>query len=103
MDEVNHQAFKAIEEHDTVRIVFDVPTDRLRAEDYLGSASEFVKPFIERWGERHTVRHLVVDVYPRHAFIVLDINNRQYDYDLAHKQTFSVPVYILRLSRTSDK
>lgn len=103
MNEIHDQIFKAIEEQDTIRIIADVPTDRLRPEDYLASASDFIKPFMMHWGEKHMVRHLVVDVYPRHAYIVIDVNNRQYDYDTAHKQTYPVPIYILRLSRRGNK
>ncbi|RJE21403.1 hypothetical protein PHISCL_06273 [Aspergillus sclerotialis] len=40
-------------------------------------------------------------MYPRHAYIVVDINNQEYDYDIAHTQTFAIRLYILHLSRKS--
>ncbi|RHZ52934.1 hypothetical protein CDV55_104330 [Aspergillus turcosus] len=103
MDEINLQVFNTIEELRTVRIVFDVPTVILSAEDYLNSASDLIKPFLAQWETKNAIRLLVVDVYPRHTYIAIDINNEQYDYPTAHKHTSVLPVHILRLSRRSNK
>lgn len=100
VDEVNKQVFDAIEEQHTIRIVADVPTNILDVEDFTTSASHIIRPFMMKWEVSYMTRLLVVDVYPRHAYIVVDINNQQYDYDIAHKQTFAIPIYILRLSRS---
>ncbi|WEW56193.1 hypothetical protein PRK78_001630 [Emydomyces testavorans] len=103
MDQINKEVLKVIDEQHAIRIVADIPTDVLRSGDYLTSASDFIKPFVKEWESKHMTRLLVVDVYPRHTYVVVDINNHQYDYDTAHKQTFTVPVYILRLSRRDSK
>lgn len=99
VDEINKQVFDAIEEQQTIRIVADVPTNVLNFEDILSSASDLIKPFVAKWEINHMTRLLAVDMYPRHAYLVVDINNQEYDYDIAHKQTFAIPLYILRLSR----
>lgn len=103
MEQVNAEVLKAIEENQTMRIIFDVPTEILRADEYITSASEFIDPFRRTWQTKHLTRFLVVDVYPRHAYIVIDINNHECNFDVAHKQTSPFPVYILRLTRRSQK
>lgn len=101
VEEANEQVFKAIEEHHTIRIIADVPTNFLRFEDLPTSAFDLIKPFLIQWEVHHLTRQLAVDLYPRHAYVVVDINNHEYDYDTAHEQTFALPIYILRLSRSN--
>ena len=100
-EEINKQVFKAIEEQHTIRIVADVPTNLLRFEDLPTSAFDLIRPFLSQWEGHHLTRQLAVDLYPRHAYIVVDINNHQYDYEAAHTQTAPVPVYILCLTRSN--
>ncbi|RAH75329.1 uncharacterized protein BO66DRAFT_310601, partial [Aspergillus aculeatinus CBS 121060] len=69
--------------------------------NYLASAFDLSKPFTTSWKEHYAVREIVVDIYPRHAYIVIDINNHHYDFEVAHLQDFAIPVHILRLSRQS--
>lgn len=99
IDEVNQEVIKSIDEQETIRIVADVPIDFLQPGDYVRSASEIIQPLVSHWETKHTTRILAVDVYPRHAYAVVDINNHRYDYYEAHTQNFAIPVYILRLSR----
>lgn len=103
MDEVNEHVLKTMQDLPTIRIIIDVPTEIMNPENYLESAFELVKPFTNSWEKYHGVRRIVVDVYPRHAYIVIDINNFSYDFKLAHLQTFPIPVHILRLSRKSKQ
>ena len=101
VEETNEQVLKAIEEHHTIRIIADVPTNFLRFEDLPTSAFDLIRPFLIQWEAHHLTRQLAVDLYPRHAYVVVDINNYEYDYDTAHEQTFAPPIYILRLSRSN--
>ncbi|KAJ1709731.1 hypothetical protein NYO67_8134 [Aspergillus flavus] len=103
MDDINEEVLKAITEQRTVRIVVDVPTNLLHPDEYLASASELVSPFIVHWERENTPLLLVVDVYPKHAYIVIDINNRRYNYDTAHQQIYAIPVYVLQLSKKTLK
>ncbi|OJI89641.1 hypothetical protein ASPTUDRAFT_49322 [Aspergillus tubingensis CBS 134.48] len=103
MDEVSEYVLKVIQDLTTIRIIIDVPTEILNPNNYLDSAFRLVEPFTNSWEEHHMVRKLVVDVYLRHAYIVIDINNLSYDFKLAHLQNFAVPVHILRLSRKSKQ
>ncbi|PTU21864.1 hypothetical protein P175DRAFT_0434555 [Aspergillus ochraceoroseus IBT 24754] len=102
MDEVNRRVLEAIRDLRTIRIISDVPTERLTSDNYLESAINLVEPFVKTWEIQHAVRHIVVDVYPRHTYIVFDINNHRYDFNVAHLQTFTIPVHILRLSKRSN-
>ncbi|PYH72713.1 uncharacterized protein BO88DRAFT_473347 [Aspergillus vadensis CBS 113365] len=103
MDEVNEHVLKAVQDLKTLRIVIDVPTEILNPHNYLDSAFELAEPLTRTWKEHHVVRKIVVDVYPRHAYVVIDINNFSYDFKLAHLQTFAIPVHILRLSQKSKQ
>ncbi|KAL4819558.1 hypothetical protein BDW67DRAFT_181894 [Aspergillus spinulosporus] len=96
MEEVNQQVFKVLEDKKTIRIVADIPKKLLTSNDYLASAASLTEPFKKQWETHHLVRLLVVDAYPRHTYVVFDINNDHYHFETAHKQTFSVLVYILR-------
>jgi hypothetical protein len=42
---------------------------------------------------------LVLDVWSERSFTVIDINNRDYDFDIAHQVMTILPVYILRQHR----
>lgn len=101
VDEITEQVFEANEEHHTIQMIVDVPTNLLWFEDLPTSAFDLIRPFLNTWESNHLTQQLAVDLYPRHAYIVVDINNHQYDYYTAHEQTFTVPVYILHLSRSS--
>ncbi|KAL4770710.1 hypothetical protein BDW60DRAFT_208805 [Aspergillus nidulans var. acristatus] len=101
MDEVNQQVSKVLEDTKTIRIIVDIPTKLLTSDSYLASAASFTEPFKKHWETQHLVRLLVVDAYPRHTYVVLDINNDRYRFETAHMQTFPVPVYILRFKSNS--
>lgn len=101
VEETNKQVLEAIGEHHTIRIVADVPTNFLRFEDLPASAFDLIKRFLIEWEVHDPTRPHAVDLCPRHAYIVVDINNHRYDYDTAHEQTFVLPVYILRLSKSN--
>ncbi|KAE8355662.1 hypothetical protein BDV28DRAFT_31127 [Aspergillus coremiiformis] len=103
MDNINREVLNVIEEQGTIRIVVDVPTDILHSDNILDAASDFVRPLMDEWEKNNRTQLIVVDIYPRHTYIVIDINNWQYNYNIAHQQTFPIPVYILRLSRRSKQ
>ncbi|KAE8154572.1 hypothetical protein BDV25DRAFT_102950 [Aspergillus avenaceus] len=102
MVDINQGVFKAIEEKGTIRIVADVPTSTLDTNNILDAASNFVRPLINEWEKNNSTKLLVVDIYPRRTFIVIDINNHRYDCSIAHLQTFPIPVYILRYSNRHE-
>jgi hypothetical protein len=99
MDAVNLEVLNAIEEEVSIRIVVDVPTNLVNLSDPLSAATDLVTPFITLWSTKHDTRLLAVDLYPRHTYVVVDINNHRYDYDTAHAQLYTIPVYILQLSK----
>jgi hypothetical protein len=103
MDEINSQVFNTIEDSHRVRIIIDLPTSILSAEDYLSAAANIIKPFLSEWETKHSIRLLAVEVYPQHTYIAIDINGEQYGYHTAHKQISVLPVHILSLSRRSNK
>lgn len=97
MDEINRQVSKSVRELTKIRIIADIPTTLLNSNDYLASAASLTEPLRRNLETLHLVRLIAVDVYHRHTYVVIDINNDLYDFDKAHLQTFSIPVYILRL------
>lgn len=40
-----------------------------------------------------------MEIWGDRAFLAIDINNREYNFDTAHKATTVLPVYVLRLHR----
>ena len=103
MEEINWDVFTTIRQHGTIRVVADIRTEFLSCDDYLNSALAYVQPFVSEWEQYASTRVLAVEVWPRHSYVVIDINNHRYDFEQAHKQRFILPVYILRLSRRSRK
>lgn len=98
---VNEQVFDALRAHPSIRILGDLPTDRLDPADYLNSVSSAIHEFITAWKKKADVRFLAVEVWARHTYFAIDLNNNQYDYDTAHLNIIILPVYLLRLSSRS--
>lgn len=92
MDDINDQVLNALDVHSTIRILGDLPTDALNPEDYLASVSSTIKDFVAVGQERAETRLLAVEVWPRHTYFALDLNNDQYDYDTAHTEIIALPV-----------
>ncbi|PLN84112.1 hypothetical protein BDW42DRAFT_163661 [Aspergillus taichungensis] len=86
-----------------IRILGDTPTRILDSGDYLRSISEFamkVQASVRECRQDSQARFLAVNIYPqRHSYFVVDLNNKHYNYETAHKDTTPIPVYVLRLSR----
>ncbi|KAJ0415992.1 hypothetical protein BJY00DRAFT_317330 [Aspergillus carlsbadensis] len=97
MDDLNQQVLKVLENTKAIRVIADIPTKLLAPDNYFASAAAFTEPFRKNWETQHHVQFIVVDVYPRHTYVIFDINNDRYHFETAHKQAFSVPVYIFRL------
>lgn len=64
VEEMNKKVFEVIEEHHTIRIIADVPTNFLRFKDLPASAFDLIKPFLIEWEVNHLTRRLAVDLYP---------------------------------------
>ncbi|KAJ5458482.1 hypothetical protein N7475_009870 [Penicillium sp. IBT 31633x] len=102
-EEINRAVSDALKQHNSIRILGDLPTEKLNSEDYLNSTHETIASFVNIWQKIATLRLLAIEIYPRHTYFALDINNDRYDYDNAHTQMIILPVYLLRLSRESDR
>ncbi|KAE8152371.1 hypothetical protein BDV25DRAFT_151225 [Aspergillus avenaceus] len=100
-DTVRHFLSEAVST--PIRILGDTPTKIVESKDYLKSISVFVEKVQESVQEccpNAQTRFLAVNVYPeRHSYFVLGLNNTHYDYETAHNDVTSIPVYVLRLSR----
>lgn len=101
MDAINGQVFSALGTHSSIRILGDLPTKLLNSEDYLGSVSSMIEEFVATWKKTTLTRLLAVEVYPRHTYFALDLNNDKYDYQTAHEDMTVLPVYLLRCSSRS--
>ncbi|KAB8259363.1 hypothetical protein BDV32DRAFT_159301 [Aspergillus pseudonomiae] len=78
------------------RIVIKVKTKTLNPSSYLTSAKNIVNEIFPRWESDHRILFLVIDVWSERTFMVIDINNRNYDFRTAHNNTMMFPVYVLR-------
>lgn len=101
MDEVNRIVLDALKEHESIRILGDLPTEKLNSENYLASTRETISSFVAYSNHKANLRLLAIEVWPRHTYFALDFNNDKYDYDNAHIQEIILLVYLLRLSRKS--
>ncbi|KAJ5341238.1 hypothetical protein N7541_010362 [Penicillium brevicompactum] len=101
MEKVNQTVSDALETHHSIRILGDLPTEKLNPEDYLASTRELISSLVDSWKEKANLQLLAVEVWTQHTYFALDFNNDEYNYDNAHTQVIVVPVYLLRLSRKS--
>ncbi|KAJ6041424.1 uncharacterized protein N7446_010686 [Penicillium canescens] len=101
MEKVNQAVSDALATHRSIRILGDLPTEKLNREDYLASTRELIESLVDFWKEKADLRLLAVEVWPRHTYFALDFNNDEYNYDNAHTHVVVIPVYLFRLSRKS--
>ena len=101
MDKVNQAVLDALESHKSIRILGDLPTEKLNCDDYLASTRETISEFVSFWDIKANLKLLAVEVWPGRTYFVLDFNNNKYSYESAHVQEIVLPVYLLRLSRRS--
>lgn len=101
MDKVNQTVLDALETHESIRILGDLPTEKLNGNDYLASISEIISEFVSFWNGKANLKLLAVEVWPGHTYFALDFNNHKYNYENAHIHEIVLPVYLLRLSRRS--
>ncbi|PLB55657.1 hypothetical protein P170DRAFT_506212 [Aspergillus steynii IBT 23096] len=78
------------------RIVIKVKTQTLNPESYFASATNVVSEILPGWESDPRMLLLAIDLWSERTFIVIDINNRDYNFRTAHKNTTVFPVYVLR-------
>ncbi|KAJ5094674.1 hypothetical protein N7456_010535 [Penicillium angulare] len=91
MERINKTIFEAIEEHHAIRILGDLPTERLDSENYLSSTPGIIKDLTTLWEKKAQLRFLAVEVYPKHSYVALDFNNDKYDFETADKDMIILP------------
>lgn len=101
MDIINQQVLDALKVTPSIRILGDLPTAELNPEDYVASVSTKIEDFVATWNKTAETRFLAVEVWTRHTYFALDLNNDQYDYQTAHLHSIILPVYLLRFSSRS--
>ncbi|CAG8197169.1 unnamed protein product [Penicillium salamii] len=84
MENINQAVSDALETHRSIRILGDLPTEKLNPDDYLASTREIIKGLVDSWKEKADLRLLAVEVWPRHTYFALDFNNDEYNYANAH-------------------
>ncbi|EPS33639.1 hypothetical protein PDE_08601 [Penicillium oxalicum 114-2] len=86
-----------------IRILGDIPNSILDQTCYLDSIRPFVSKIEESLHDYQPdaqTRFLAVDIYPgKHSYFAVDVNNVDYVYENAHRDSPPIPVYVLRLSR----
>lgn len=101
MSTVNDRLRETFQREERIRIVFDVFTETLYP-TYLESTYNLLDNVVTGWKHDERFRLLAIEIYSRHTYIVLDVNNREYDFETAHnKERNALPVYLTRQSKKS--
>lgn len=82
--------------NDPKRVVVRGRTKNLDAQDYRASANSIVSEISPEWESDSRILFLVIDVWSERTFLVIDVNNHDYDFHTAHKTNTILPVYVLR-------
>ncbi|KAJ5304161.1 Subtilisin-like serine protease [Penicillium atrosanguineum] len=90
---------KILEDNTTKRILIKLKSKTLDSEDYRVSANEIVKEIFPNWENDRRILYLAIDIWKERTFIVIDINNHDYDFETAHESKKVLPVYVLRQYR----
>lgn len=92
--EILQDVFKS---NDAKRLVIRLHTDRLKQSDnYFFSTSRIVNEIFPCWEEDSRVLFLAIEVRPERTHMVIDINNNEYDFAIAHETKNVLLVYVLR-------
>lgn len=89
----------AIKETPTIRLIVDIPPHLVDWSDPITSITTTINPFLSHWETQNKVNLLAVEIRHGHAYAAIEINNHNYDFKTAHKQTFVFPVYVLKVGR----
>ena len=98
---INKNSQTAITENPTIRIIVDIPPHLVDWLNPITSITTTINPFLSHWQTQNKVNLIAVEMRSRHAYAAIEINNHQYDFQTAHKQTFVFPVYVLKVARRS--
>ncbi|KAJ5094675.1 hypothetical protein N7456_010536 [Penicillium angulare] len=86
LEKINNSISEALSQYNgTIRILGDIPTERLDPENYLSSTQSLIKELTTYWETKATLRLLAIEIYPIHSYFALDFNNEKYDYQTADK------------------
>ena len=89
MEKVNQTVSDALETHHSIRILGELPTEKLNPEDYLASTRELISSLVDSWKEKANLRLLAVEIWARHTYFALDFKNDEYNYGNAHNSSDS--------------
>ncbi|KAJ5186497.1 hypothetical protein N7449_011261 [Penicillium cf. viridicatum] len=100
---INQNFQTAITETPTIRIIVDIPPHLVDWSNPIASITTTISSFLSHWEKQNKVNLLAVEMQSRHTYAAIEINNYEYDFQTAHKQTFVFPVYVLKVARRSLK
>lgn len=83
--------------------MISIYTKKLNPDNYLGSVHNIIEELAPGWQQDKRIQLMVVDIDTRRTFIVIDINNRGYDFQTAHENTLLLPVHIARPQKRSTE
>lgn len=86
---------KIFERTEAQRLVIKVHTEKLDPHDYRMSANKFISEIFPNWEEDNRIHFLVVEIRGDRTFMVIDINNVEYNFDTAHETKTILPVYVV--------
>lgn len=78
------------------RITMKINTERLDSRDYFESAKRVLDDIFPGWEHDNRILFLAVEVFADRTYMVIDINNHDYNFGTAHENKKAVHVYVLR-------
>jgi hypothetical protein len=84
------------ESQDAKRIVMKLKTRHLDSHDYVRSVKGIFDDILPDWESDQRILFLAIEIFSDRIYPVFDINHNEYNIRTAHKDSKSLPVYLLR-------
>ncbi|PLB46011.1 hypothetical protein P170DRAFT_439697, partial [Aspergillus steynii IBT 23096] len=95
MSNVTEIRERIFERTEAQRLVIKLHTEKLDSVDYRVSTCKFINELFPDWEKDPRIRFLAVEIRGDRTFMIVDVNNFDYDFDTAHKTETILPVYVL--------
>ncbi|KAL4964091.1 uncharacterized protein BDV14DRAFT_201113 [Aspergillus stella-maris] len=89
--------------NDPKRLVLKLKTAQFDSTDYRSSSAEFISQIFPNFSTDPRIRFLAIGIWTDRTFLVLDINNNEYNFETAHNDRTILPVYVIRQYRRNSK
>lgn len=95
MYNINEIHERIFERSEAQRLVIKVRTEKLDSHDYRVSASKFINEVFPDWEHHNRICFIAIEIRGDRTFMVIDVNNFDYNSDTAHETKTILPVYVV--------